>query len=41
MYTFYNNVEFITKHVLLLNQSYKKVDTNFTNILNSSYKFIL
>ena len=41
MYTFYYNVDFIKKHVLLSNQSYKKVDTNFTNILNSSYKVIL
>ena len=39
MYNFFYNVDFIKKHVLLLNQSYKKLDTNFTNILNSIKSF--
>ena len=41
MYTFFYNVDFIKKHVLLLNQSYKKLEKNFTNVLNSPYKVIL
>ena len=41
MYTFFCNVDFIKKHALLFSQSYKKLDTNFTNIQNSSYKVIL
>ena len=41
MYTFLYNIDFIKKHVLLLSESYKELDTNFTNILNSLYKVIL
>ena len=41
MYTFFDNVDFIKKDVLLLSQSYEKLDANFTNIPNSSYKCIL
>ena len=41
MYNFFYNGDFTKKHVLLLSQSYNKLDTNFTNILNSSYKVIL
>ena len=41
MYKFFYNVDFIKKYVLLLSEYYKKLDSNFTSILNISYKVIL